>query len=298
MKPPKWTTVYPHGTKQGDEELKFFISLARNPKFQWRSTSAIAKESGLTKEKVEEIISKYHKKGMVFQNPKNEDQYGYWERVPEMLPDDKKSISGKDQNDRVNKVISKDMVSHIDPCVSNDTLMNFVTLKTGYGVDFQMKDDSCQMNNNSWKQQVVKEFLADNVPEAVKSQWLVTTPQVASVTDPGFANFAPSPCEDFSCEHIYFDEQVGEKSEWIKGDDGPNQRRVFYIDMANMPLEKAEKFMENLKTQVMAKNPQIMGENLGEKEDAEYFRKKLFTALNFPKSTGFYDDMKIDNFVV
>lgn len=102
MKPLKWTSVYPHGTKQGDEELKFFISLARNPKFQWRSTSAIAKESGLTKERVEEIISKYHKKGIVFQNPKNEDQYGYWERCPEMLPDDKKSISGKDQNDRVN----------------------------------------------------------------------------------------------------------------------------------------------------------------------------------------------------
>lgn len=104
MKPPRWTNTYPHGTKEGDEELKFFIALARNPKYQWRSTSAIAKESGLDKVRVEEIINKYYKKGMVFQNPKNEDQWGYWERVPEMLPKMQKSISQKDQDDRINKL--------------------------------------------------------------------------------------------------------------------------------------------------------------------------------------------------
>ena len=104
MKPPRWTNTYPHGTKEGDEELKFFIALARNPKYQWRSTSAIAKEAGITKERVEEIINKYYKKGMVFQNPRNEDQWGYWERVPEMLPKMQKSISQKDQDDRINKL--------------------------------------------------------------------------------------------------------------------------------------------------------------------------------------------------
>ena len=99
--PSKWTSVYPHGTKEGDEELRFFISLARNPKYQWRSTAAIAKESKLSLERVEEIINKYYKKGMVFQNPKNEDQWGYWERVPEMLPKILKSISQKDQEKRL-----------------------------------------------------------------------------------------------------------------------------------------------------------------------------------------------------
>jgi len=106
MKPKKWVDVYPHGTKEGDEELKFFIALARHPKYQWRSTSGIAKEIGLTPERVEEIIQKYYKKGMVFQNPKNEDQWGYWERVPDMLPEEQKSISKKDQDKRIDKIIS------------------------------------------------------------------------------------------------------------------------------------------------------------------------------------------------
>jgi len=105
MKPKKWTEVYPQGTKEGDEEQKFFIALARHPKWTWRSTSAIAKETGLTKERVEEVISKYYKKSMVYQNPQNEDQWGYWERVPEMLPKDDSTITEKDQNDRIKKAI-------------------------------------------------------------------------------------------------------------------------------------------------------------------------------------------------
>lgn len=81
----KWTDVYPQGTDEGDEEQAFFIALARNPKWQWRSTAALAKESNLTQKRVEEIIDKYVKKHMVFKNPNNDDQWGYWERVPEML---------------------------------------------------------------------------------------------------------------------------------------------------------------------------------------------------------------------
>lgn len=100
-KPRKWTEVYPQGSKTGDEEQKFFIALARNPKFKWRSTSAVAKESGLSKERVEEIVAKYYAKGMVFQNPKNEDQWGYWERVPEMVEDGVKSLSSADKTKRI-----------------------------------------------------------------------------------------------------------------------------------------------------------------------------------------------------
>ena len=99
---PHWCDVYPHGTKQGDEECAFFISLARNQKYVWRSTSGIANETGLTKERVEEIINKYLKVGLVFQHPKNDDNWGYWERVPpEMLPKKYQSIVAKDQKQRM-----------------------------------------------------------------------------------------------------------------------------------------------------------------------------------------------------
>lgn len=84
--PKKWIDVYPQGTTEGNEEQRFFIALARNPKYCWRSISALAKESNLSAQKVEKIIEKYYKKGMIFQNPKTEDQWAYWERVPEMVP--------------------------------------------------------------------------------------------------------------------------------------------------------------------------------------------------------------------
>lgn len=101
--PPNWYDVYPKGSKQGDEEQKVFTSLARNSKWVWRSVSAIAKEVGLAKERVEEILYKYYKKNMVFQNPKNEDQWGYWANVPEMLKSNTtKSIGSEDIQKRLN----------------------------------------------------------------------------------------------------------------------------------------------------------------------------------------------------
>lgn len=99
----KWTDVYPHGTKEGDEEQGVFIALARHPKWQWRSVSALAKEANISKERVEQILYKYWKMGMVFQNPQNEDQWGYWERVPDMVKKDPGSISDRDQEDRLKK---------------------------------------------------------------------------------------------------------------------------------------------------------------------------------------------------
>jgi hypothetical protein len=103
IKPKKWIDVY-----EGDDESKFFKSLARNSKYDWRSVAAVSKESGLTKEKVERIISKYFKMNMVFQNPRNEDHWGYWERVPHMLPENKGSISDEDKKDRIKKKIKGD----------------------------------------------------------------------------------------------------------------------------------------------------------------------------------------------
>lgn len=102
----KWTEVYPQGTTEGNEEQRFFIALARNAKWEWRSAQAISKESGLPVKRVEEIIQKYYKKGMVLQAPQNEDLWGYWERV---MPDGpcNASIGQKDQKDRVDKAVKK-----------------------------------------------------------------------------------------------------------------------------------------------------------------------------------------------
>jgi hypothetical protein len=102
----KWINVYPQGTKEGDEEQRFFISLARHPKYEWRSLAAVAKESGLDKKRVEQIIQKYYKEGMVIQNPKNEDQWGYWERL-DLSPKKFKSMAEKDHERRIDDHKSK-----------------------------------------------------------------------------------------------------------------------------------------------------------------------------------------------
>lgn len=104
--PKKWTEAYPAGTQEGNEESRFFKSLARHPKYEWRSTAALAKESSLSQKRVEEIISKYLKLHMVFQNPKNEDHWGYWERVPHMLPEKYKSASDVDKQNRINRAMN------------------------------------------------------------------------------------------------------------------------------------------------------------------------------------------------
>ena len=104
MKLKKWTELYPHGTKEGDEELAFFISLARNQKYVWRSTSGIANDAGLSKERVEEIIDKYFRMNIIYQHPKNDDNWGYWERIPtDMLPKEYQSIAAKDHKARIKK---------------------------------------------------------------------------------------------------------------------------------------------------------------------------------------------------
>ena len=103
QKPKKWVDCYPQGTKEGDEEYRFFIALARNIKFEWRSTGALQKEANLSAQRMEEILTKYFKKGMVFQNPKKEDSWGYWERVPQMLQKVQKSVSDQDKSNRINQ---------------------------------------------------------------------------------------------------------------------------------------------------------------------------------------------------
>lgn len=109
-KPKKWTEVYPQGTKEGDEEQRFFIALARHPEWPYRSTSVIVDESGLPVERVEELIEKYLKMGLIFSHDTNEDHWIYWERAPEVDPDilkTKKPLVRADQDRRIKKYLSQ-----------------------------------------------------------------------------------------------------------------------------------------------------------------------------------------------
>lgn len=109
MKPKRWTEVYPQGTKEGNEEQKFFIALTRHPKgYTWRSTAALAKESGLSKERVEAIISKYYKMGIVLQHSTKEDHWGYWEMNPDSIPKKKKSLREIDHEERIKEALRVD----------------------------------------------------------------------------------------------------------------------------------------------------------------------------------------------
>jgi hypothetical protein len=105
--PKKWTQIYPQGTKEGDEEQRFFIALSRDPQYDWRSVAAISKESKLSEKRVEEILYKYYKKGLVFQSPSNESLWAYWERVPNMLPKKNESVAFKEQTNRIKKAVKK-----------------------------------------------------------------------------------------------------------------------------------------------------------------------------------------------
>ena len=105
-KPKKWYDVYPYGTKEGDEEAKVFRALSRHHKFDFRSTGAIVSATGLSRDRVEEIIDKYanYNPPLIYPHPTNDDHWGYWERCEdEVLKDDKRSISKKDKDGRIDK---------------------------------------------------------------------------------------------------------------------------------------------------------------------------------------------------
>lgn len=107
--PKKWTEVYPYGTKEGDDEAKFFKALARHHKFDYRSTNQISKTTGLSLERVEEIIDKYVNNispPLIFAHPTNEGHWAYWERCPERVNVDKRDTARKDKDNRIDKHIS------------------------------------------------------------------------------------------------------------------------------------------------------------------------------------------------
>lgn len=118
LKPKKWYDVYPYGTKDGDEEAQVFRALSRHPKFDYRSTAAIIKTTGIKRERVEEIIDKYMScdPPLIFPHKTNEEHWGYWERCTDRLEDDIRDISSKDKDDRVDKHLAgADMIDNSTP---------------------------------------------------------------------------------------------------------------------------------------------------------------------------------------
>lgn len=108
-KPQKWTDAYPYGTKEGDEESKVFRVLARGS-HDFQSTSHITKASGLTRQRVEEIIDKYVNKvkpSLIIPNIENDESWAYWERVPDLLRKDERNISQKDMDKRIDRQLLK-----------------------------------------------------------------------------------------------------------------------------------------------------------------------------------------------
>ena len=101
-KPRKWTEVYPKGTVEGSEEQKFFNALARDPQFIYKTNTTLARESNLSIQRVEEIIDKYHKLGMIFQSETNENSWAYWERDQARIKE-QKSLVEIDQDARIEK---------------------------------------------------------------------------------------------------------------------------------------------------------------------------------------------------
>jgi len=126
MKPKTWTSIYPQGTKEGDEEQLFFIGkdgasgLARHPKYEWRSTAAIAKESGLSQAVVERILQKYVKLGLIFPSTSKDDHWAYWERVPEKVAPPAKSVAQVDQDNRMGNLAGQ-FYGQLQPSVAGRT---------------------------------------------------------------------------------------------------------------------------------------------------------------------------------
>ena len=104
----KWWEIYPAGTQVGDEEKRFFVALARNQKYIYRSVGALSQESGLTKTRCEEIINKYATKGIIVQSNKHPDQWAYWENTSiNNGSATALSVSDSDKDTRIKKATTK-----------------------------------------------------------------------------------------------------------------------------------------------------------------------------------------------
>jgi len=97
----KWWEVFPQGTKEGDEETRFFIALARHPEFKYRSVDKLSAEANLSKTRCDEIIAKYAPSGIILNDPKDPERWGYWERCG--CKGDKEGAVKEDHETRIKK---------------------------------------------------------------------------------------------------------------------------------------------------------------------------------------------------
>ena len=151
-KPKKWTEVYPYGTKEGDEEAKFFRALARHPKFEYRSTGAIIKATGLSRQRVEEIVDKYVNKispPLLFPHASNDDHWGYWERCQDRLKDDFRDISKKDKDNRVDKHIAGTPSMIVNAVAGDDPTLQSATARLDRYAD--LEPDQLYMSDYVWE---------------------------------------------------------------------------------------------------------------------------------------------------
>lgn len=99
--PRYWWSLFPQGTEEGDEESRFFCAIARNVN-KWSSIPYLANESKLSESRIEEIIAKYAPIGVLLQNTKDPDEWGYWERVGSKKAD--KNILQEEHDTRFKKL--------------------------------------------------------------------------------------------------------------------------------------------------------------------------------------------------
>lgn len=116
-KPAKWWAVH-----RNDEEKCVFVGkdgesgLIRakdkhGKHYDWRSTDALARESGLSKKRTEEILDHWCKKGVVRQHAKDPEKWGYWENVGQEKQDP--DPVAKDHEDRVDKQMGKPVKTQV-----------------------------------------------------------------------------------------------------------------------------------------------------------------------------------------
>lgn len=137
-KPQKWHEVY-----RGDEEKNVFVGkdgtsgLIRakdkeGKRFEWRSTDALARESGLSKKRVEEILDHWCKKGVVRQHSKDPEKWGYWEIVG--APKDDPDVVAEDHKQRVDKqLVNSGLKPAVKPTTKPDGKGTAPSLPGGQG---------------------------------------------------------------------------------------------------------------------------------------------------------------------
>lgn len=73
--------------------------------YEWRTTDSLARESGLSKKRVEEILEYWTNKKVVRQHSKDPEKWGYWEIVGEEKSDP--DVVAKDHENRIDKFLGK-----------------------------------------------------------------------------------------------------------------------------------------------------------------------------------------------